>query len=77
MTEVPFPAMSQNEPDAVGVVATWYVTDGEQVAEDQLLAEVQLDKVDVEVQAPCAGTVRLTAQEGAEVAQGTTIATID
>ncbi|TWP38167.1 lipoyl domain-containing protein [Leekyejoonella antrihumi] len=77
MTDVPFPVMSQKEPDAVGVVATWYVAEGEQVVADQLLAEVQLDKVDVEVPAPCAGTVHLTTGEGTEVAQGTIIATID
>lgn len=76
MTQVRFPAMSEKQPDAVGVVATWYVADGEQVSDGQLLAEVQLDKVDAEVVAPCAGTVAVVAQEGAEVAQGTVIATI-
>lgn len=77
MTEVLFPVMSQDDPQAAGVVATWYVTDGEQVGADQMIAEVQLDKVDVEVLAPCAGTVHLTAEEGAEVAQGVVIATVD
>jgi len=77
MTDVQFPVMSQKDPTAAGVVSTWYVADGEQVAADQLLAEVQLDKVDVEVPAPCGGTVHLSAEEGAEVVQGAVIARID
>jgi pyruvate/2-oxoglutarate dehydrogenase complex dihydrolipoamide acyltransferase (E2) component len=77
MTEVPFPVMSQADPAAVGVLATWYVRDGEAVGAGQLVAEVQMDKVDMDVTAPVAGTIRLTAAEGEEVAQGTAIAVID
>jgi pyruvate/2-oxoglutarate dehydrogenase complex dihydrolipoamide acyltransferase (E2) component len=77
MTEVPFPVMSTADPGAVGVLATWYVRDGEPVGDGQLIADVQMDKVDLEVVAPAAGTIRLTAAEGAEVAQGTVIAVIE
>ncbi len=77
MTEVPFPRMSESEPDAVGLLATWYVQEGETVSAGQLIAEVQMDKVDVEVTAPAGGMIRLAAAEGAEVAQGTAIAFID
>ena len=77
MTEVPFPVMSEADPTAVGVLATWYVQDGETVAAGQLIAEVQMDKVDLEVTAPTGGTIRVAAAEGAEVAQGTAIAFID
>jgi len=77
MTEVPFPAMSQADPGAVGVLATWYVHEGETVAVGQLIAEVQMDKVDMEVTAPSGGVIRLAVTEGAEVAQGTAIAVID
>ncbi len=77
MTEVPFPVMSESDPSAVGVLATWYVQDGDEVEPGQLLAEVQMDKVDMEVVAPAGGAVRLAAAEGAEVAQGTAIAYID
>lgn len=76
MTEVPFPTLSKDSPDASGVVATWYVAEGEAVTVGQVLADVQLDKVDVEVPAPVAGTVHLTVAEGEEVAQGIVIATI-
>jgi pyruvate/2-oxoglutarate dehydrogenase complex dihydrolipoamide acyltransferase (E2) component len=77
MTEVKFPEMSHQNPSAEGVVATWFVSDGETVTQDRVLAEVQVDKVAAEVAAPCSGTVHLTAAEGAVVQQGDPIATIE
>jgi pyruvate/2-oxoglutarate dehydrogenase complex dihydrolipoamide acyltransferase (E2) component len=77
MTEVMFPALSQKDPAALGVLATWFVHDGDQVSAGQLLAEVQVDKVSVEVPAPRAGVVRLLVDEEAVVRQGTPIARID
>lgn len=76
MTALDFPQLSNDKPDATGVLATWYVAEGDTVAEGQLVAEVQMDKVDAEVLAPAAGTIRLLVEEGAEVAQGTQIAEI-
>ncbi len=77
MTDVVFPVMSQDNPEATGVLATWYVVDGDAVAEGQLLADVQMDKVDAEVAAPAAGMIRLTVAEGSEVVQGTVVATLE
>ena len=77
MTEVPFPVMSAAEPAASGVLATWFVSDGDPVRADQVLAEVQVDKVSADVLAPAAGTVHLLVDEEAEVPQGTPIARID
>ncbi|WP_125613198.1 biotin/lipoyl-containing protein [Specibacter cremeus] len=76
MTEVRFPMMT-GDASAPGVLATWYVRDGETVADGQLLAEVAIDKVDAEVLAPGPGIVRLSVLEGAEVAQGAVIAHIE
>lgn len=76
MTDLHFPQLSAEKPSATGVLATWYVADGDTVAADQLVAEVQMDKVDAEVVAPAAGTVRLLVEEGEEVAQGARIAEI-
>ena len=67
MTDVLFPALSREDAAARGVLATWFVRDGESVEADQLLAEVP---------APAAGTVRLLVKEEAEVEQGTPIARI-
>ncbi len=77
MTEVSFPALDETRPDTEGVLATWYVGDGEIVAAGQLLAEVQVDKVDAEVTAPAGGTIHLLVGEDDAVRQGAPIARID
>jgi pyruvate/2-oxoglutarate dehydrogenase complex dihydrolipoamide acyltransferase (E2) component len=77
MADVVFPAMSQADPQAQGVVSTWFVVDGEAVAANQLIGEVAVDKVSEDVAAPAAGTVRLLVDEGAVVVQGTVIARVE
>jgi pyruvate/2-oxoglutarate dehydrogenase complex dihydrolipoamide acyltransferase (E2) component len=72
-----FPPLSKDTPDAEGVLATWFVADGDRVDRDQLLAEVQVDKVSAEVPSPSAGIVRLLVGEEATVTQGTPIARIE
>ncbi|MCQ9164467.1 MULTISPECIES: biotin/lipoyl-containing protein [unclassified Arthrobacter] len=76
MKEILFPMMTGDASEP-GVLATWYVADGDAVAEKHLLAEVAIDKVDAEIYAPEAGTVRLRVEEGDEVAQGAVIAVIE
>ncbi len=76
MKEILFPMMTGDASEP-GVLATWYVADGESVAAKHLLAEVAIDKVDAEIYAPAAGTVRLRVEEGDEVAQGAVIAVIE
>lgn len=76
MTDVLFPQLSKERPDSEGVVATWFVADGERVQADQLIAEVQVDKVAVEVPAPTAGTIQLLVKEGDAVIQRTPIARV-
>ena len=76
MTEVLFPAVSQKQPTAEGVLSTWFVADGEAVSVDQLIAEVQVDKVAVEVPAPRAGVITLLVKEDDPVNQGSPIALI-
>jgi len=77
MTDVVFPALSKENPDAEGVLATWFVGEGATVTADQLLAEVQVDKVSAEVPAPAGGVVHLLVGEEATVRQGRPIARID
>jgi pyruvate/2-oxoglutarate dehydrogenase complex dihydrolipoamide acyltransferase (E2) component len=77
MTDVLFPPLSKETPDAEGVLATWFVSEGATVAADQLLAEVQVDKVSAEVPAPAGGVVHLLVGEEATVKQGEPIARID
>lgn len=75
-TTIVFPNISKDE-NAEGVLATWFVKTGEQVKKDQLLAEVMVDKVSLEVPAPCDGIITLLVAEEASVKQGVLIAQID
>ena len=77
MTEVVFPALSKETPDAEGILATWFVSEGSTVAADQLIAEVQVDKVSADVLAPSGGVVHILVDEDSAVRQGTPIARID
>jgi pyruvate/2-oxoglutarate dehydrogenase complex dihydrolipoamide acyltransferase (E2) component len=70
MTEVLFPPLSKEAPDSEGVLATWYAADGGQVVEDQLIAEVQVDKVSADVVAPATGVLHRLVAEDAVVRQG-------
>ena len=75
-TEVPFPIMSDDDPDAEGVVGTWFVNHGELVAPGQVIAEVQIDKVSQDVESPVAGTMYQLVAEGVPIAQGAPMARI-
>jgi pyruvate/2-oxoglutarate dehydrogenase complex dihydrolipoamide acyltransferase (E2) component len=68
--------MSQLTPDGDGVVATWYARDGERVLTDQIIAEVQFDKVAFDVPAPIDGILEVLVSEDGVVPQGTVIARV-
>jgi len=72
-----FPRLSEQEPTAEGVLATWFVSDGDQVAGGQLLGEVMVEKVSGEVLAPTSGRVRLLVSEDQAVRQGEVIAEVN
>jgi pyruvate/2-oxoglutarate dehydrogenase complex dihydrolipoamide acyltransferase (E2) component len=60
-----------------GEVARWLVREGQQVAEDEPLVEIQTDKTIVEIPSPAAGTVaRILVAEGEVVAVGTVLVVI-
>jgi pyruvate dehydrogenase E2 component (dihydrolipoamide acetyltransferase) len=60
-----------------GEVARWLVSEGQEVAEDDPLVEVQTDKTTVEIPSPAAGTVtRILVDEGQVVAVGTVLVVI-
>jgi len=63
---------------AEGEIVAWHVTEGDEVEEDQVLAEVETDKAVVDLPSPVAGTVReLHAKEGEVVPVGDVVITID
>lgn len=76
MSEIRFPILAEKTPEAEGTVATWFVDSGSTVAEGELIAEVAVDKVDMEINAPSAGVLRHVVEEGAIVTQNSVIATI-
>ena len=60
-----------------GEVARWLITEGEEIAEDQPLVEIQTDKTTVEIPSPAAGTVaRILVAEGEVVPVGTVLVVI-
>jgi pyruvate/2-oxoglutarate dehydrogenase complex dihydrolipoamide acyltransferase (E2) component len=77
VADVVFPQLSKEEPTAEGVLATWFVSDGDQVASGQLLGEVMVDKVSGEVVAPAAGHIHLLVAEEQTARQGDVIAQVD
>jgi 2-oxoglutarate dehydrogenase E2 component (dihydrolipoamide succinyltransferase) len=61
-----------------GVIARWLKAEGEAVAADEPVVEVETDKITVEVPAPSAGVLaRQSVAEGATVGVGQTIGEID
>jgi len=77
ITEVPFPAVSKDDPNAEGVVGTWFVNHGETVTARQVIAEVQVEKVSFDVEAPVAGVMYQYVAEGVAIEQGSMLARID
>jgi pyruvate dehydrogenase E2 component (dihydrolipoamide acetyltransferase) len=60
-----------------GEIARWLVSEGQEVAEDEPLVEIQTDKTTVEIPSPAAGTVtQILAAEGDVVPVGTVIVVI-
>ena len=60
-----------------GEIARWLVVEGQEIAEDDPLVEVQTDKTTVEIPSPAAGKVaRILVAEGEVVAVGTVLVVI-
>ncbi|HEX7626125.1 MAG TPA: dihydrolipoamide acetyltransferase family protein [Gaiellaceae bacterium] len=60
-----------------GEVARWLVAEGDEIAEDQPLVEIQTDKTTVEIPSPAAGTVTsIRVAEGDVVPVGTVLVVI-
>ncbi|TDL81898.1 2-oxoglutarate dehydrogenase complex dihydrolipoyllysine-residue succinyltransferase [Palleronia sediminis] len=66
MTEVRVPTLGESVTEAT--VATWFKKPGDSVAADEMLCELETDKVTVEVPSPAAGTLdEIVAAEGETV----------
>ena len=73
--EVRVPTLGESVTEAT--VATWFKQPGEAVAADEMLCELETDKVTVEVPAPAAGTLgEIVAAEGETVGVDALLATL-
>jgi len=67
---------TMGESVAEGSMGTWLKKSGDTVAKDELLVEIETDKVAVEVSAPAAGVLTIAADAGATVTPGQQIGSI-
>ncbi|MFN3614895.1 MAG: biotin/lipoyl-containing protein, partial [Rubrimonas sp.] len=75
-TEVRVPTLGESVTEAT--VATWFKQPGDAVAADEILCELETDKVSVEVPAPAAGRLaEHVAKEGETVGVNALLATIE
>ncbi|MDA3888803.1 MAG: dihydrolipoamide succinyltransferase, partial [Allgaiera sp.] len=75
MVDVMVPALGESVSEAT--VATWFKKEGDAVAQDEMLCELETDKVSVEVPAPAAGVMgKILVAEGETVAAGSKLAEI-
>src|SRR5690242_14959201 len=73
--EVKIPALGESVSE--GVIVRWIKSNGEQIALDDPLLELETDKASVEVPSPAAGVLTIVRQEGDKVQVGEVVASID
>ena len=72
MTDIMTPALGETVTEAT--VARWAKKPGDRVAKDEVLVELETDKVNLEVAAPEAGVLSdILAEEGATIGPGTVL----
>ena len=60
-----------------GTVVAWYVDEGDHVVQGEVMAEVETEKVENDIEAPCAGVVaQILVDEDETVDVGTVLAVI-
>ncbi|MFT5837041.1 MAG: 2-oxoglutarate dehydrogenase E2 component (dihydrolipoamide succinyltransferase) [Candidatus Azotimanducaceae bacterium] len=74
-TEVKIPAMGESI--SSGILAVWHVKDGDYIEKDQILYELETDKITSEASAEVAGVISIKVQADEEVDIGQVVATID
>lgn len=72
--DITVPVMGESV--AEGSIGKWAKKSGDQVKKDELLVEIETDKVAVEVSAPADGVLTIAADEGATVTPGQKIGSI-
>ena len=76
LVDVPVPSLGESVSEAT--VSTWFKKVGDAVAQDEMLCELETDKVSVETPAPVAGVLReILVDEGGTVEAGGLLARIE
>ncbi|HWK55346.1 MAG TPA: 2-oxoglutarate dehydrogenase complex dihydrolipoyllysine-residue succinyltransferase [Hyphomicrobiales bacterium] len=74
--EIKAPTLPESVPD--GTIATWYKKEGQQVARDELIVDIETDKVLLEVVAPADGVLKsIHKGEGATILSNEVLAVIE
>lgn len=73
--EIKIPAIGESIVEAT--IAQWHKQSGDQVAKDELLCELETDKISLEIHAEIAGVLKIEAEEGQTVKVGAVIARLE
>lgn len=76
MTEVKIPD-DQWSDDKEAVITSWSYEDGAEVKEGDTVAEIMVEKAQIEISAPASGVLHIREPEDAIVSRGAVIATIE
>jgi len=75
-TEIKAPTLPESVPD--GTIATWYKKEGDQVSRDELLVDIETDKVLLEVVAPSDGVLKkINKAEGSTIISNEILAVLE
>ena len=73
--EIKIPAIGESIVEAT--IAQWHKRSGDRVAKDELLCELETDKISLEIHAEVAGVLKIEAEEGQTVKVGAVIARLE
>src|SRR5687767_5718286 len=74
--DIKAPSLPESVPD--GTIATWYKKEGQRVTRDELLVDIETDKVLLEVVAPADGVLKsIKKAEGAKILSNELLAVIE
>ncbi len=76
-TDVIIPTDMWAEDDKTGSIVIWLYRDGAEVKAGDVIAEVLVEKVTLELEAPASGTLRIKVPPEVVVMKGDVVATIE
>ena len=76
MMEVRVPLDLWPEDDKTGSIMVWLYPDGASVKEDDLIAEILVEKTTLELYAPTSGTLKIAVESDIVIDRGQLVATI-